>query len=569
MADNTWEIKLGGIEGFGGFVPGYTENTYPYYGNRTQASAMTDVNLIDANVLTQGPGIANLTGGDHSGELGEELIVAITKKAVSSNVAYACSASKVFKITNTAVSNGSFPLSITGGTYQVATDLIHYNSDVFVFWNDTGTEGEIALVDISAPSIDPDWGSTACDNGAAHLQDAPHYGIVGGDNVVYITNGIYVATLSYSTTTSEYTLNDKGIDFHTDSQVVSLTWNHNRLKIAVNRPNITGSNFNQSAIYTWNGVSSSWEGDPIEVQGEIGALYTKNGIDFVWWKDSLTTYQLGYIDGTRLKPLRRYSGSLPNQAQVGEYDGFLAWLSSSHLYLWGSKDADVPVNMFQYMSAMHDTAIGGFAAPFGTPLIASHQYATFTADAETDKITSAAHGLVDDDTVRLTTTDTLPGGLSTDTTYYVIEADTNTFELSATKGGTKINITNTGDGTHTWHQYSLGKASGYATSARYNTKAFALSSAEGQAQIDLIMVETEQMSEGAKCDITLTYDQGKSTQSLTQIAYSTDNLIRHKVLNRGFQVSDFRIDISWENGSISNPVKIRSIYCKGHFVTSN
>jgi len=75
---------------------------------------------------------------------------------------------------------------------------------------------------------------------------------------------------------------------------------------------------------------------------------------------------------------------------------------------------------------------------------------TFTA-ATTDVITSSAvHGLVNDDTVQLTTTGVLPAGLSLNTTYYVLTTPaTNTLTLSAAKDGTVVNITGTGTGVHT------------------------------------------------------------------------------------------------------------------------
>jgi len=76
---------------------------------------------------------------------------------------------------------------------------------------------------------------------------------------------------------------------------------------------------------------------------------------------------------------------------------------------------------------------------------------TFTAVAATDVITtSATHGLVNDDTVVLTTTGTLPAGLALATTYYVLATPAvNTLTLAAVADGTIINITNTGSGTHT------------------------------------------------------------------------------------------------------------------------
>lgn len=75
---------------------------------------------------------------------------------------------------------------------------------------------------------------------------------------------------------------------------------------------------------------------------------------------------------------------------------------------------------------------------------------SFTADDTTDTITSAGHGLSDDRAVRLFTDGVLPGGLSVGTTYYVINATADTFQLSATLGGSAIDITDTGTGAHSF-----------------------------------------------------------------------------------------------------------------------
>jgi len=76
--------------------------------------------------------------------------------------------------------------------------------------------------------------------------------------------------------------------------------------------------------------------------------------------------------------------------------------------------------------------------------------ATFTA-ATTDIITSAAHGLQNGDLLQFTTTTTLPAGLALATNYYVRDVTTDTFKVSATPGGTAVDITDTGTGTHTYH----------------------------------------------------------------------------------------------------------------------
>lgn len=67
-------------------------------------------------------------------------------------------------------------------------------------------------------------------------------------------------------------------------------------------------------------------------------------------------------------------------------------------------------------------------------------------------LTWNAHGMSNGTAVRLTTTGSLPTGLTAGTTYYVVNAATNTFQLSATLGGTAINTSGTQSGTHTANQ---------------------------------------------------------------------------------------------------------------------
>jgi len=86
------------------------------------------------------------------------------------------------------------------------------------------------------------------------------------------------------------------------------------------------------------------------------------------------------------------------------------------------------------------------------------QSATFTADAGTDvctytSTTSTPSNILTGTRVRLTTTTTLPAGLSLATDYYVIRVSDTTFKLATSYAnavaGTAINITDAGTGTHT------------------------------------------------------------------------------------------------------------------------
>lgn len=63
-------------------------------------------------------------------------------------------------------------------------------------------------------------------------------------------------------------------------------------------------------------------------------------------------------------------------------------------------------------------------------------------------VTKTGHGLTNGQTVRFTTTGTLPAPLTTTDSYFVVNASANTFNVSATQGGTGIATTTAGSGTH-------------------------------------------------------------------------------------------------------------------------
>jgi hypothetical protein len=90
----------------------------------------------------------------------------------------------------------------------------------------------------------------------------------------------------------------------------------------------------------------------------------------------------------------------------------------------------------------------GVATSFVLPHNLGSLSGAFTA-ATSDICTKTAHNLHNGDPVTLSTTDTLPAGLSAGGTYYILAATTDTFKLSLTPGGAAIDITSTGTGTHT------------------------------------------------------------------------------------------------------------------------
>ena len=81
---------------------------------------------------------------------------------------------------------------------------------------------------------------------------------------------------------------------------------------------------------------------------------------------------------------------------------------------------------------------------------------TFTADNTTETFTAAAHGLSNDNVLEVKNSGgALPTGISANTKYYVVNATTNTFQLSASKGGAAVAISDNGSGTNTFHNHFL------------------------------------------------------------------------------------------------------------------
>ena len=64
-------------------------------------------------------------------------------------------------------------------------------------------------------------------------------------------------------------------------------------------------------------------------------------------------------------------------------------------------------------------------------------------------MTAAGHGLTNGKKVQFVTTGTLPSGILANTTYFVINASTDTFNLAASQAGAAIAASGGQSGTHT------------------------------------------------------------------------------------------------------------------------
>ena len=358
---------------FSGFCPAFWKSSFPTYGNRNQASSMKNVIMLRPDCFGQGPGLVDLTNGTQAGKV-TTLIKGILDMAQASNLTFAVGGNLLYELSaDTVSSKASAPVlphvidkaTVTGETGE---DVKYYKGEIFYTYNHSGSKGDCGKYDLTRDAdadFDDDWLSQV---GLVELMEAPHQIVVAGtDGIMAIANKYYVTTWD-GTTATEDAFNTKD----TDSVIPSIVWNNNRFHIAANKPNLTGDNKNISSIYIWDGNDVSWE-NRAEVKGRLGALYVKDGVTFVFHEDITTDggYRLGYLSGTQIIDVASYKGSLPEYYQVTEYENHIVWISDGLVNAWGSTDIGLPAFLSQLADGGH-TTVGGFACPFGTPMIASN-----------------------------------------------------------------------------------------------------------------------------------------------------------------------------------------------------
>lgn len=102
-----------------------------------------------------------------------------------------------------------------------------------------------------------------------------------------------------------------------------------------------------------------------------------------------------------------------------------------------------------------------------------------TATASTDRVNKTAHGLTNNQTIQLRSGFTGGTGLTAGTTYYVVNATTNDFQVSLTNGGAAVDITVDGS------NITLGSYLGFTSTTkkrRYSTRGYIAATTPGSVQ---------------------------------------------------------------------------------------
>lgn len=360
MNDTDFIITLQGFEDGASPLANIDSNTF--IGSAGQHSSAKCDLISNPNYIQQSPGLSDLTNGTQAGVV-DQLIRHILDKPISSTETYAVGTTKLFKLSSTAVASGgspSWPQTITSMTS--GESVIRLGSNLYVFYN-TSSAGDIAQMVLSTGSIDNDWGSTT----DTALVDAPHPSAVKED-IMLFGNGQYVGVYM-----DGVSLDVQKLDFKAGAEVVDIVFFANVWYIAVNYGE---GRRGQVYIYDGSAVNTVLADEVGIGPQEIGFLYVINGIVYVAYRDNTSGfYSVGWLSGRQLKPLRYFSGALPDHRQKTLYKNTILFNSSGDIWSCGAPVDQLPIQVSKLADGGYAN-LGGLAAPFGTPMIASSDGAT-------------------------------------------------------------------------------------------------------------------------------------------------------------------------------------------------
>lgn len=329
-----------------------------FFGGPGQASEMLADIISKPGFLTQSPGLSDLTNGTQAGVV-DQLIRFILDKPISSTLTYALGTTKLFRVTPDTVTSGgspSYPQTVTNMTS--GESLARLNANLYGFYN-KASGGDILKMDLATETIDNDWGST----NDTDLVNAPHPVCVKED-IMLFGNGQYVGLYIEGTGT----LNTQHLDFGAGAEVVDIVFTSNNFWIAVN-----SGEGKRGQIYLYDaGAQSNQLNDEAGIgDQQIGFLYVYNGNVYVAYEDTSSDgYAIGYVAGKAIKPLRYFSGSLPDHRQKALYRDTIIFTNGTNILSMGASVEQLPLQISNLSDGGYGT-IGAVACPFGVPMVAS------------------------------------------------------------------------------------------------------------------------------------------------------------------------------------------------------
>ena len=228
----------------------------------------------------------------------------------------------------------SWPQTVT--SMIEGESLVRLGTNLYGFYNKT-TGGDIFKMPLNTEVIDASWGST---NDSPALQKSLHP-VAAKEDIMVFGNGRYAGVYI-----DGGTLDTQKLDFGEGKR-------------------------GQVYIYDGSAISNILSDEVGVGDQNIGFLYVLNGIVYVAYDDTSSNgFTIGWLQGRQLKPLRYFSGSLPDHRQKALYKNTIIFNSSTEIMSMGASVEQLPLQISTLADGGHPI-LGGIASPFGVPMIAS------------------------------------------------------------------------------------------------------------------------------------------------------------------------------------------------------
>ena len=238
-----------------------------------------------------------------------------------------------------------------------------------------------------------------------------------------------------------------------DDKGVELTYTPGRVEVFVDGDKVLTDDY----IAT-NGSSITL----LTATGEEQTILTINGIEFAAadvnsGNDSITKVDHGFNEGDKIVYFENGASSGILNLYNGEsyyvivIDDDTIKLASSRAYAIATTPTPIAIDASSAVGTAFQLILveeynDGEVVDEQLLNITGSRVQTTGINIGTETITLASHGFSDDDVLLYYSNGgTAIAGLTNDTTYYVVNATANTFQLSASSGGSVINLTGTGN----------------------------------------------------------------------------------------------------------------------------
>lgn len=213
-----------------------------------------------------------------------------------------------------------------------------------------------------------------------------------------------------------------------------------------------GYELDSGLFRAWDAFDDGWVVDyAFATEADTAAIYN---VSLELPAPARETFIVGWFSGVYLFDLGAMTQALYSG---GAYETFsVSWGSNVHLTTLGSMTA-AGADTFSsgWFTGAYATTLGSMnAADYNAGADAFENFEDvlapipFTATPTSDTFTAIAHGLSNGTRVLVVSDGQLPSGLNHMAAYFVIGATADTFQLSATSGGSAVDIGNQGTGAH-------------------------------------------------------------------------------------------------------------------------